>query len=68
MTQRERILAFLEENGSITPMEAFNKLKITKLSTRISEMRADGIGIDGEMVSKKNKYGRTHYMRYTLRG
>jgi len=68
MTQAERIIEFMEEHGSITPMEAFNKLKITKLSTRISEMRADGMEIDGEMVTKKNKYGKTRFMRYTLRG
>lgn len=68
MTQAERIIDFMEEHGSITPMEAFNKLKITKLSTRISEMRASGMEIDGEMVTKKTKYGTTRFMRYTLRG
>lgn len=68
MTQAERIIEFMEEHGSITPMEAFNKLKITKLSTRISEMRASGMEIDGEMITKKNKYGKTRFMRYTLRG
>jgi hypothetical protein len=68
MTQAERIIEFMEEHGSITPMEAFNKLKITKLSTRISEMRASGMEIDGEKVTKKNKYGKTRFMRYTLRG
>lgn len=35
--QHERILRFLDENGSITPMEAFSELGITKLSTRIGE-------------------------------
>ena len=47
MTQAERIIEFMEEHGSITSMEAFRKLGITKLTTRISEMRASGMEIDG---------------------
>ena len=43
MSQHERILDYITRFGSISPMEAFNDLGITKLSTRISEMRADGI-------------------------
>lgn len=43
MSQHERILDYINTFGSISPMEAFNDLGITKLSTRIGEMRADGI-------------------------
>ena len=69
MTQAERIINFMEEHGSITSMEAFRKLGITKLTTRISEMRASGMEIDGEVIKSKNRFGeKTHYMRYTLRG
>lgn len=67
LTQRELILQYLQDFESITPLEAYNELGITKLATRISEMRKDGIEIDGEMVDVKNRRGQTcHVMRYTL--
>lgn len=42
VTQYEQIYRFVKQNGSITPMEAFSELGITKLATRISEMTKDG--------------------------
>ena len=69
MTQSERIIAYIEKYGSITPYEAFADLGITKLATRISEMTARGIEFDREMETSKNRYGQeVHYMRYSLRG
>lgn len=59
MTQREAIINYITEFGSITPMEAFADLGITKLATRISEMRKDGMTFKIETVSTKNRYGRT---------
>lgn len=53
--------------GSITPMEAFADLGITKLSTRVSEMRREGVDIIGEWESHNNRYGKkVRYMRYRL--
>lgn len=67
MTQREAILQYITEFGSITPMEAFSDLGITKLATRISEMRKDGFDFKIETVSTKNRYGHTvHYARYSF--
>ena len=57
MTQREAILQYIEDFGSITPMQAFSDLGITKLATRISEMRKDGMEFKIEMVNSKNRYG-----------
>jgi hypothetical protein len=69
MTQREAILNYINEFGSITPFEAFADLGITKLATRISEMRRDGMEFKIEMVGTKNRYGKTvHYARYSLGG
>ena len=42
MTQREAILQYIDEFGSITPMEAFAELGITKLATRISKCEKTG--------------------------
>lgn len=65
MTQHERILKYLDDFGSITPMEAFSDLGITKLATRISEMIRMGYQFEKSMESSRNRYGQTvHYMRY----
>ena len=67
-TQKELILKYLHDFGSITPMQAFSDLGITKLSTRVSEMRSDdGIKFKIESVKIKNRYGKTvHFSRYSL--
>lgn len=63
--QHERILAYINEHGSITPMEAFSELGITKLSTRIGEMIVDGIEIEKEREQGINRFGeKVTYMRY----
>ena len=67
MTQREQILQYIKDFGSITPIQAFSDLGITKLATRISEMRADGMEFRIETVRGKNRYGKpTHYAKYSL--
>lgn len=65
MTQHERILDYIERFGSISPMEAFADLGITKLATRISEMAAEGVEFDKTIEKTKNRFGKpVHYMRY----
>ena len=65
MNQYERIIDYINRFGSISPMEAFNDLGITKLSTRISEMRADGLAFDQGWETRKNRFGeKVRYMRY----
>lgn len=65
MTQRDKILNYLDRYGSISPMEAYADLKITKLATRISEMKKDGMNFVGKMVYTKNGDGETVcYKRY----
>ena len=67
MTQYDRILRYLEQFGSITPMDAFRDLGITKLATRISEMTEKGYTFRKVMEESKNRYGETvRYMRYYL--
>lgn len=66
-TQRDAIIEYITEFGSITPMEAFSDLGITKLATRISEMRKDGWNFKIEMVSTKNRYGKSvSYAKYSF--
>ena len=67
MTQRDAIIKYITEFGSITPMQAFADLGITKLATRISEMRKDGMKFNIEMISTKNRYGKAvNFAKYSF--
>lgn len=67
MNQRQRILAYIDQFGSISPFEAFVDLGITKLASRVSELiYQDGIPIKKEKEYVFNRYGeKVHYMRYS---
>ena len=66
MTQAERIMNYINDFGSISPMEAFRDLGITKLATRVSEMKRDGIKFEQKFEESKNRCGETvRYMRYS---
>lgn len=68
MTQHDMILDYIERFGSISPMEAFSDLGITKLSTRVSEMSRSGIAFNKQTETSKNRMGKpTSYMRYSLK-
>lgn len=63
--QHKAILFLIIHKGSITPMDAFIELNITKLATRISEMKKLGIRFDQAYESRVNLLGhKSHYMRY----
>lgn len=48
-------------------MEAFEDLGITKLATRVSEMRRSGENIIGVTETKHNRFGeKVHYKRYRI--
>lgn len=67
MTQREAIVNYITEFWSITPMDAFADLGITKLATRISEMKKDGLRFKTETVKSKNRYGKTiSFAKYSM--
>lgn len=67
MTQCERIVEYIKMFGSISPLEAFRDLGITKLATRISEMRKTGMVFDQEYMKSKNRFGEdVYFMRYYL--
>lgn len=69
MTQREQVLDYLQKYESITPMEAFHQLGITKLATVVSDMiRHEGMPIEKKPVLVRNRFGRTvRVMSYSLR-
>lgn len=68
MTQKEKILDYINRFGSISPFEAFRDLGITKLASRISEIIRDGVEIQKTMEKSKNRFGdQVCYMRYSMR-
>ena len=62
-TQNRKVLAYLEEHGSITVMEAFIELHITRLSARVYDLRARGHVI----ASIPRRKGSDHWVEYQLK-
>lgn len=66
MTQHDRILNYIDAHGSITAMEAFAELGITKLATRISELSRLGVMFTKVNVESENRYGeKVRFVRYS---
>ena len=67
MTQKQLVLKYIEDYGSITMFEAFRDLGITKCNTIVSYLRRDGYKIKGEWETSRNRYGKpVRYMRYSF--
>lgn len=67
VTQRERVLQYIKENGFITSYDAFAKIGCTQVATRISELKERGYRFRKERIKTNNMYGdRTHYDKYYL--
>lgn len=69
MNQKEQVLDYLSRHESITPMDAFSKLGITKLATVVSDLRRnDGMEF---IITRENAVNRngntTSYCRYSLK-
>ncbi len=66
MTQCEKIIQYMNDFGSISTMEAFQDLGITRLASRIHDLTRRGVLIEKRMETGKNRYGEVvHYMRYS---
>ncbi len=67
LTQKDRILLWIADNGSITSWDAYKELGITQLATRIFELKDLGYKFSKERIISKNRYGYpTHYDIYRL--
>ena len=60
-SQREEILAFIEEHGSITHRQAEEEIGCTRLSARINELRKMGHKIKTDMQPSKNRHEKIVY-------
>lgn len=66
-TQGDRVLAYIEEWGSITQLEALRDLGVMRLASRISDLKKKGYPIKSEMETVQNRYGEPCYIkRYSL--
>ena len=59
-TQHDRILAYFKQHGSLTLLECMSRLKITKLQTRLGELRKKGY----VFPERWERNGATRYKRY----
>lgn len=67
MTQNEKILRHLKDNGTIEPMTALREYGIMRLASRISDLKRLGHHIEKRMVKAQNKYGEAvSYAEYRL--
>ena len=65
LTQCDRILKYIEEQGSITQIDALREFGCMRLASRISDLKRQGIPVKRTMESAKNRYGEPiNYARY----
>lgn len=65
MNQCEKIVLYIQKFGSISSLEAFQDLGITRLSARIYELREEGYKFDETFETSKNRFGENvSYKRY----
>lgn len=68
ITQRDRVLQYIRDFGSITSWQAYEDLGVMQLGTRIWELKhIYNIKFKKERVYKTNRYGdQCHFDKYML--
>ena len=67
ITQKDRILEYIRNFGSISSFEAYADLGITQLGARIDQLKKEGYEFKTEWENSTNRFGeRTDYKRYYL--
>ena len=67
MSQKKKILRYMKEFGSITPLEAMRDLGIMRLGARIWDLEREGHLIRHQMIRVKNRFGtETTVCQYSL--
>ena len=56
MTQAKRVLDYLESGNTITTLNAFNELGITRLAARIYELKEEGHDVKSKRIKVTNRY------------
>lgn len=67
MTQKEMILKYINDFGSITSFQAYADLGVTQLGTRIKELKDKGYTFKTVPQKSHNRYGKpVHFVKYYL--
>lgn len=67
VTQCQKILNYMEREGSITPLDALREFGCMRLASRITDLKRDGYPISRDIETTKNKAGEpVRYARYRL--
>lgn len=67
ISQSERILQYIKQNGSITQKDAYREFDCMRLAAQIFILKRQGHPIKSRMEKSRNRYGRTVcYARYSL--
>lgn len=67
MNQRQMVLQYIKDFGSITSYQAYIDLGITQLATRIKELKEEGYMFNYTWITKKNRYGKpVRFKEYTI--
>ena len=68
LTQSMKVLKYMMDFGSITPLDALKDLAVMRLGARIWDLEKQGFEILHERQTAKNRYGEnTTYCRYRLK-
>lgn len=57
MSQKQRVLDYLNEGKTITSLDAFYELGITRISAVVYNLKRDGHHLIKENVTVMNRYG-----------
>ena len=67
ITQKERIVKYIKDYGSITSFQAYADLGITQLGARIDGLQKDGYAFKKQLERGKNRYDEpVHFTRYSF--
>lgn len=67
ISQKQRIVNYIREFGSISSWEAYSDLGITQLGARINQLKKEGYEFKTKWESSTNRYGeKVDYKRYYL--
>ena len=67
VSQKDRIINYIRQFGSITSWEAYQDLGVMQLGARIDQLQKEGYVFRTEWESKKNRYGENvSFKRYYL--
>lgn len=57
ISQKNRIIDYIKQFGSITSWEAYKELGVMQLGARIDQLKKEGYIFRTEWIQKKNRFG-----------